>query len=301
MCRSLPFDTSLLVRCERRAHDLTWSTVFVSVDGLIIDASVATVAIDDHSLVVGNGAFETLKIVDGTPFAVSRHLARLERNLCALSIASPGAYKMRSAIESTVAGSELSQGRLRLTITAGSGSLGSSAPTGPPRMIVAVTPLGEPAAPSAITVGWCRNERGALAGLKTTSYGENVLMLGKAHAVGAGEAIMANTRGLLCEGTGTNVFVVRRGVAHTPSLSSGCLAGITRALVIDACRENNIAVLESELGMSALFDSEEVFLTSSMRDVQGLEKIDDHLLAVGPITNKIGAAFATAVRKCLDP
>ncbi len=74
-------------------------------------------------------------------------------------------------------------------------------------------------------VGWTRNERGALAGLKTTSYAENVVALARAHEAGATEAMFANTRGELCEGTGTNVFVGVDGLLVTPPLDSGCLDG----------------------------------------------------------------------------
>ena len=95
-------------------------------------------------------------------------------------------------------------------------------------------PLDEAAESSRVaTVPWPRNERGALAGLKTTSYGENVVMLAYAKARGAGEAVMANLAGHLCEGTGTNVFYVVDGELRTPSLESGCLAGVTRALVLE--------------------------------------------------------------------
>ena len=86
-------------------------------------------------------------------------------------------------------------------------------------------------------VPWVRNERSAVAGLKTTSYAENVVALAYAKERGAIEAVFANTRGELCEGTGSNVFVVRDGVVWTPPLDSGCLAGITRALAVEWCRE----------------------------------------------------------------
>ena len=76
------------------------------------------------------------------------------------------------------------------------------------------------------TVPWPRNERGALAGLKTTSYGENVRALARAHEHGASEAVFANLQGHLCEGTGTNVFYVIGGELRTPTLASGCLAGV---------------------------------------------------------------------------
>ena len=80
-----------------------------------------------------------------------------------------------------------------------------------------------------IVVPWVRNDRGATAGLKTTSYAENVRALAYAHERGASEAMFGNTRDELCEATGSNVFVVRDGVAVTPQGSSGCLLGVTRA------------------------------------------------------------------------
>ena len=83
---------------------------------------------------------------------------------------------------------------------------------------------------------WVRNERAATAGLKTTSYAENVIALASRQEPGALEAIFANTRGELCEATGSNVFVVIDGVVRTPPLDSGCLAGITRELVLEWCR-----------------------------------------------------------------
>ena len=80
---------------------------------------------------------------------------------------------------------------------------------------------------------WVRNERSATAGLKTTSYAENVVALDRAHAEGGSEALFANTRGELCEGTGSNVVVVVDDELVTPPLSSGCLAGITRELLLE--------------------------------------------------------------------
>ena len=86
-----------------------------------------------------------------------------------------------------------------------------------------------------VTVPWPRNERGALAGLKTTSYAENVVALAEARRRGGTEAIFANLAGHLCEGTGSNVFYVVDGELRTPTLASGCLAGVTRALVLEWC------------------------------------------------------------------
>ena len=109
-----------------------------------------------------------------------------------------------------------------------------------------------------------------MAGAKTISYAENVVALAHAHERGADEAILANTVGALCEGTGTNVFVVQGGRVRTPSLSTGCLAGITRELVLEL-----IDVEETDALTSAdLRGADEAFLTSSTRDVHPIASVD---------------------------
>jgi branched-chain amino acid aminotransferase len=135
--------------------------------------------------------------------------------------------------------------------------------------------------------------------VKTTAYAENVVALARAKTAGAGEALFANTLGELCEGTGTNVFVVRDGVARTPPLSSGCLAGITRALVLDWCPD----VREETLTPDDLADADEIFLTSSTRDVQGVRAVDGRLLdsAPGPVTVSIATTFAVNSESDSDP
>ena len=147
-------------------------------------------------------------------------------------------------------------------------------------------------------VPWPRNERGALSGLKTTSYGENVRALAYAAERGGGEAIFANTVGQLCEGTGTNVFVVRGGRLLTPPLSSGCLAGVTRALVIEWAGAE-----EEDLPLDALAGAEEAFLSGTTRDVQPIRNVDGAALpaAPGPVTRKAAEIFALRSAESPDP
>lgn len=260
----------------------------VWLNGELVEAAQAQVPIDDHGLVVGDGGFETLKTSGGRAFAVTRHLRRLRRTLDALAIDMPDEQLLRDAIADTVQAAGHAEARIRLTVTAGAGSLGSAKPAGPPAVIVAVTELHVESEPHAVTVPWTRNERGATTGLKTTSYAENVRALRAAHEVGASEAIFANTRGELCEGTGTNVFVVIDGRCLTPPVSSGCLAGITRGLLLEA----DPTIEERALPLSVLESAEEVFLTSTTRDVQGLTRIDDRRLPVGPVTERLADTFA---------
>ncbi|MEM7091399.1 MAG: aminotransferase class IV [Actinomycetota bacterium] len=271
----------------------------VWLNGGLVDAGEAKIAVDDHGLIVGDAAFETLKTVRGEPLAITRHLRRLRRTLDAMWIEMPDEDELRAAVATCIDAFQPSgdrQARVRLTVTGGTGSLGSGAPTGPPSVFVAAAELSAKAAPHVITVPWTRNERGALAGLKTTSYAENVRALRVAKGAGASEAIFANTVDELCEGTGTNIFVVVDGRCITPPLSSGCLAGVTRELVLEVAD-----IAEEPLPMSILETADEVFLTSSTRDVQGLTQIDDRLLEVGPVTSQIADGFARLIAETTDP
>ena len=143
-----------------------------------------------------------------------------------------------------------------------------------------------------VTVPWPRNERGALAGLKTTSYGENVVALAHAHERGATEAIFANLAGNLCEGTGANIFYVVDGELRTPTLASGCLAGVTRALLLDW-----FGGVEVDEPVEVLERASEIFLVSTIRDVQAVHDCDGRgYPAPGPVTAE--AQRVWKVREC---
>ncbi len=154
-----------------------------------------------------------------------------------------------------------------------------------------------PASTSIATVPWPRNEHGALAGLKTTSYAENVVALARAAELGASEAIFANTSGNLCEGTGSNIFYVLDGELRTPTLASGCLAGVTRALLVEW-----LDVREVDEPVAVLQQASEIFLASTTRDVQAVHACNDvSLPSPGPVTRNAARVFADNAAKTLDP
>ena len=154
-----------------------------------------------------------------------------------MGLAIPPSEGLRRAALEVIDANGLTDARMRITLTGGPSPLGSERGRVTPTLILAASETAAAGAGDAdravVTVPWPRNERGALAGLKTISYGENVRALAVAKEAGAGEAIFANTRGELCEGTGTNVFVVTGGVLRTPPEESGCLLGVTRALILE--------------------------------------------------------------------
>jgi branched-chain amino acid aminotransferase len=262
------------------------------------DPRQATIAGTDHGLLVGDGVFETLKVTERGAFAVRRHLNRLSRSAVALGLPAPDHGQIREAIEAVLIGRDFARGRLRITYTGGRGPLGSEAAYGPPTLIVALVPA-DPAAPltSIMTAPWTRNEHGALTGVKSTSYAENVRGLGYAAQHQASEAIFLNTAGHVCEGTGTNIFVVFEDTVVTPPLSAGPLAGITRELIMEWT-----PVAERDLALEEAKQADEVFLTSSMRDIQGVERWDDQVFSsVRRVTQALAANFAARSETDLDP
>lgn len=271
----------------------------VWVNGELAPAAQARISPFDHGLLTGDGVFETLIVYDRRPFAVRRHLDRLAASCRGLGLDVPDPAVVADAMRQVVMANGLSSARLRVTVTGGEAPLGSERGPGGPTVVVAGGPLSPwPATADVVVVPWTRNERSAVAGLKTTSYGENVVALAKARADGASEGIFANTRGELCEGTGSNVFVAVGGRLVTPPLSSGCLAGVTRALVMEL-----VDVVEDELPVGALADADEAFLTSTTREVQPIRAVDGRALpvAAGPLTAAAAAAFKDLVAEELDP
>ena len=274
----------------------------VWVDGSLVDASQPAISALDHGVTVGDGVFETLKVVDGVPFALHRHHARLRRSCAGLGLAEPDLAVVNAGITAVLGVSRLDFGRLRYTITGGVGPLGSDRLSTPLTYVVTAGP--QPCPPRSVSVvvaPWTRNERSATVGLKTTSYAENVVALAYAHEHGAAEALMANTRGELCEGTGSNVFVVVDGEVRTPPTSSGLLAGVTRELVIEWGRAAGVDIVEADLPMDVLDHADEVFITSSTRDVMPVHAVGSRELAIGPVTTRLREIFAMGEAGEKDP
>lgn len=267
------------------------------VNGELVDPAAATIAVADHGVTVGDGCFETTKIVRGEAFALTRHLRRLRRSLDTLGIDLPTSDDgVRDAVRRVIEAGA-GAGVVRITVTAGAGPLGSGRGDDEPTLIVATAPdRAWPATTTVVTVPWARNEKGALAGVKSTSYAENVVALREAKRRGATEAILPNTIGNLCEGTGTNIFCELEGRMITPPLSAGCLAGITRELVLEITDAQEV-----DVPIGHLADTGEAFLTSSTRDVMPIVGIDDRQLEPGPLTLAAADAFEALVASTTDP
>jgi len=272
----------------------------VWIDGTLQEAGDTVLSPFDHGLTVGDGVFETMRTERGEPFAVSRHLRRLRRSADGLGLGVPYTDdELRAGIATVLSANGGGEARVRLTLTGGVGPLGSDRGTARPTVIIAATePTEWEPTTNAVTVPWRRNEHSPVAGLKTTSYAENVVAMRHATERGATEAIFANTAGNLCEGTGSNIFVGVDGRLLTPPLSSGCLAGITRELLLEITEAE-----EADLRIDELSEVDEAFLTSSTRDVQPIARLDERVLSPCPglLTVTAARAFADLAARTTDP
>lgn len=275
------------------------ATRWVSVNSLVTPDYEARIDPFDHAVLTGDGVFETLRIYGQTAFAITRHLARLRYSAAAMNLEVPDDETLRSTIAEVIEANGIEHGRLRITLTGGPGPLGSARGAAGPTVIVAAEAMKPwPPTTNVVTVPWPRNERGALAGVKSTSYGENVIAWNYAAQRDAGEAVFANTVGNLCEGTGSNVFLALDGELITPPTTSGCLAGVTRDLIIELT-----GATERDCSLEQLALADEAFLTSTTREVQPIAEVDGTKLpaAPGPLATAAQAAFTRLLQTTLDP
>lgn len=278
--------------------------MIIWIDGTLVDVAKARVSPLDRGLTVGDGVFETLRVYGGTPFALRRHLDRLRLSATGLGLEHPDPARLRVAATAVLDANRLREARLRITVTGGEGPPGSSRGDARPVTIVVATPCTPlPPTTSVIVVPWTRNENGATVGLKTLSYAANVRALAQAERRSATEALFANTSGGLCEGTGSNVFCVFGDELVTPPPSAGCLQGVTRALVLELARSLGLQVAERAIPMARLAAADEIFLTSTTREVQGVERLDGRVLpgTPGPVTAQLADAYRALVARTLDP
>lgn len=223
----------------------------------------------------GDGVFEAVKVVDGRPFALDRHLVRLAAGAAAVGLPRLDEGAVRREVAAVLAEQPMPLGRLRITYAG-------------PVAVVAAPMVRQDGTAAVVTAPWPRNERAATTGLKATSYADNLLALARARERGAGEAVFANLAGDLCEGTSTNVFYVVDGELRTPSPASGCLPGVTRALVLEWYGGREVDEPLAEVRERA----SEVLLVSTTRDVQGVHRWDDRSYdAPGPVTRAAAATW----------
>ena len=273
-------------------------------DGRLVDGDQPCISPFDHGLTVGDGVFETFRVHRSVPFAWRRHLERLVVSAEGLDLALPDPAVLREAADAVIDANALSEARLRITVTGGPSGPASHRGTAPPTVLVVAAPI-EPTFEivDLVTLPWPRNERSALAGIKATSYAENVRALLHAQRQGAHDGLFCDTQGRVCETTSANVFVVADRMVRTPSIDTGCLPGVTRALVIEELGRAGVRVEEATLRPDDMLAADEAFLTSSIAGIRAVRSLDRRELRAtpGPFTNLAREALAALMTTNIDP
>ncbi len=279
----------------------------ISLNGELISANEACVSPFDLGLTVGLGVFETMAAYDGKVFAYDLHHARLIKSAEVFALPVPERSVITAAITEVIDANHYHQGRyrIRVTLTGGVNQLGGGREQGD--VMVTAQAADSASGGDSAKLAWVPfviNERAATAGVKSTSYADHVLAYRHALNAGADEALMLNSQGHLAEGSMSNVFVVKDGVVQTPSLASGCLPGVTRQLVIGLCADLDLPIKECQLGEQDIDRADEIFLTSSLREIQAAVLLGPEARATeavtGDVTGRLAEAYAEMVRKELS-
>ncbi len=231
--------------------------------------------------------FETIELRDGVPFALERHLARLARSVEHFG-ARAEPERWRRAIGSVAERWGERPGRLRLTVQGGTGATTVHAA----HFVVRTEPT------DVVVARAVHDELGPTSGHKTAHSAVQVAALAVAAGAGASEALLANTRGELCEGATSNVVVVHDGRIATPPLGSGCLPGVTRELLLEVLDAAGVPVATDPIPMALLASANEIGLLSTGRLLQPVRRLDGRRVGDGrtPVLDELRARFVHAVR-----
>jgi branched-chain amino acid aminotransferase len=251
-------------------------------------------------LLAGWGLFTTLRVWDGELFAYERHWARLERDAKRTRVPFPfDAEKVRGQMHEVLLANKVVEGTARIYVVYNTVGFWQSEESMPQADLILYS-AGLPSYREPVRLGLREHGRHAaspLAGVKVTSWLNNVWNLAEAQETGWDEVVLLNERGEVAECTAANIFCVRGGRVLTPPLSSGCLEGVTRDTLLDIAHASGVPAAEQKLTPEDLCGAEEVFISSTNRNLLGVGEIAGHKFAgaPGPFTLKLEKALAAFV------
>jgi len=262
----------------------------VCIDGVLWRPEDAKVSVFDRGFLYGDSAFEVLRTYRGRPWCEREHILRLKRSCERLLIPFPVSLEQLSS-ETAIAvlNSCLADCSLRMVVTRGQGPMGLdlSLAQNPARLIYAL-PLHLPPPEvyqNGVSVGLIRSGRAvdglAPYGAKSSNYLVNMLALNQVKERGCHEAVIVDHAGDIVEGSTSNIFVVHEGKLITPPAEAGILEGITRTQVISIANELSIPILESKIRPEQLEQCEEMFITSSIREIVPVIRVDELTIGDG--------------------
>ena len=274
----------------------------IYLNGRFVPEEQATVSVFDHGFLYGDGVFEGIRAYDGRVFRLEDHVQRLFDSAQAIMLSIPLSQKeMCEAILETLRKNNLRNAYIRPIVSRGYGDLGLDPNKCPkPSVIIIAIDWGAmygdlyEVGLTAISVAVRRNSPDSLPpNIKSLNYLNNILAKIEANVKGGNEAIILDSRGLVSEGSGDNIFVIKEGQIFTPHTISN-LKGITRAAVMELAEIKGNPIQEKEMGLFDLYTADEVFVTGTAAEVAPVTKVDGRVIGTGkpgPITKELMAAF----------
>lgn len=266
-------------------------------NGKVRPAAEAMLSPGQVGLLAGWGVFSTLRVQAGVLFEYERHWARMAYDAERMHVPMPGdSEQLRGWLMQLVAANEAWDSTLRVVVVRNGGGLWEGpAPSGQACDVMALTaglkPWGDGV--SLMTQPHARHAACEFAGAKILSWAQNLTWVERAQQAGFDELALLNERGEVAECTSANVFVVNGGEVWTPPLASGCLPGVTRAVLLEAIEEPGVKIGERALRPEDLLAADEVFITSTTRDLLAVKRIDQHVLtARGDVRERLSRQFS---------
>ena len=256
-------------------------------------------------LLNGWGLFTTVRIVTGIPFAFERHWKRLQRDAERTHCPFPfNSEAVRGKLDQLLLANQVREGCARIYAVYNQVGFWRSDENFP-RVDLILYSSDLPSYREPVKLGLRENGRHAaspLAGVKVTSWLNNVWSLYEAQQTGCDETVMLNERGEVAECTAANIFCVRGGRVYTPPLASGCLEGVTRSVLLEIGARAGAPVEERTLFPEDLYGADEVFISSTNRSMLGVSEMNGHRIAnaPGPVTLKLEKTFAQYVREYIE-
>ncbi|MSR22490.1 MAG: 2-keto-4-methylthiobutyrate aminotransferase [Gemmatimonadetes bacterium] len=262
---------------------------------------------DDRGMLLGDGLFETVRLYRGRAFRLDAHLDRLAHGAGVVGIPVPG--ELRSRVDEALVSWKGRDGALRITLTRGSGFGLAPPEKASGRLLIGIRPVegrDEPASLvglRAVLRGRV-DERALISGLKTIGYLERIQAVRLAHSAGAEEALLRNSADLVVEGSASNLIAVVGGLLVAPGLPQGALAGITRAVILDEATGMGVQVEERGLRVEELDGASELLLTSSVREIVPIIRLEGRAIGSGgpgPFFRALSDRFRERVERELAP
>ncbi len=259
----------------------------VYLNGELIPINQAKVSVMDYGFLYGYGLFETMRGYGGKVFRLDNHLERLSRSaeIIGIRVDIP---EITNAVLETIKANQLSEARVRITVTVGEGGMVPNLATCNEPTILVVAGSYHPYPEDVYQKGFRaiissirRNSQSVLSGLKSANYMASMLARQEARAAGVDEAICLNEKGLLAEASMSNIFLVSDGVPKTPKEESGILSGITRQVVLELAKQLNIKASEQDISLEEIFQAQEAFLTNSLMEIMPLVEVDGKQISSG--------------------